>query len=129
MLYFKTPRHTAVTALALICLLGAAFWIYHSYTNRIVVVSLEEMLAEYEAIWAELDEWEAHYTAANDSEGLAEVGRLRERWFEMLQGHIDRMEKLIREIDEYQAANPVPEPQPLTKSLFFDEQEESVTSE
>ena len=109
--------------------MGAAFWIYHAYTNRIVVVSLEEMLAEYEAIWAELDEWKAHYTAANDSEGLAEVGRIRERWFEMLQGHIDRMEKLIREIDEYQAANPVPEPQPLTKSLFFDEQEESVTSE
>lgn len=111
-----------MTALVLICLLGAAFWIYQAYTNSIVVASLEEMLAEF-------DEWEAHYTAANDSEGLAEVGRLRKRWFEMLQGHIDRMEKLIREIDEYQAAYPVPEPHPMTKSLCFDEQDGSVTSD
>lgn len=76
MLFFKTPRHTAVTGLVLICLLAAAFWIYHAYTNRGVVLSGEEMLAEFEAIWDGLDEWEAHFTAANDSEGLAEVERL-----------------------------------------------------
>ena len=97
MLFFKTPRHTAVTGLVLICLLAAAFWIHHVYTNRVVVLSEAEMLAEIEAIWDGLDEWEAHFTAANDSEGLAEVERLRERRFEMVQEKIDRMDKLNRE--------------------------------
>lgn len=67
MLFFKTPRHTAVTGLVLICLLAAAFWIYHAYTNRGVVLSGEEMLAEIEAIWAELDEWQGANPNTSDN--------------------------------------------------------------
>ena len=67
MLFFKTPRHTAVTGLVLICLLAAAFRIYHAYTNRGVVLSGEEMLAEFEAIWDGLDEWQGANPNTSDN--------------------------------------------------------------
>ena len=36
------------------------------------------------------------------------IERLRERWFEVVQGHSDGIETLNRQIDEWQAANPPP---------------------